>query len=413
MVFDIKINQSRGNTSVSNGKPNPSKPVRSSVYEVQKGDNLSIIAKKFGMTPDEFCKWTKFNKNKVLHIGDKIPGLTCVTLDKGSTLSSLVNKYDMDIAAFCAMNGMTSSEFNTHRPKAGVKFYVWKGYKKGNKKNSPVNQHKPQQAQSSTKTKNPTKTIKTTNTTRTQSTNNTNSKTQTTASFRVAQPNESVRIIGVNKKPPIPKDKNGNITAEVIKFNPKQPNSGELKGKTIMVNAGHGWKTNGAFDIGAPGTDINGHEIDEWRKNRDFAQNLIQELTAKGATVIFTAGHAQTVCDAKSKYKSDAFISLHCNASPDRSKKGLDVFYMTDNVTGKNFANIIGKKLRAQVKGDKESGRSTIGVLRRENQTPSILIELGFLTNKHDQLNIDSFGDRQKKMKLVADGIVEMLNSKK
>ena len=395
---------SSSNTSTAASASKPSNKGKTSVYTVQKGESLTAIAKKFGMTVDEFCKWTGFSKSKTIHPGDKIPNLMCAEIPKGKGLKALYESYGMDKEAFCAMNGIDVKKFNSYNPKAGEKFYVWKGFKKG----TPATTTQARSNNSVPAKKADSKTPAQSTVKKTEPTNN--KKQEITKPYSTAKVgSKSVRIIGSNKLPPIPKDDKGHITAEVIKFNPQTP-SGPLKGKTIMVNAGHGWKASGAFDIGAPGKDVNGKEIDEWRKNRDFAEELINELTARGATVIFTSGHAPLVCNAKAKYKADAFISIHCNGNERRSLNGLDVYYMDGSTKGNNFASLAGKKIRARVKKDTESNRGRIGVLRRESQIPSILLEMGYLTNSTDQLNVDSIATRKKQMKLVADSIVEYFN---
>lgn len=207
-----------------------------------------------------------------------------------------------------------------------------------------------------------------------------------------------------SSKPPIPLNEKGKVIAEVIKFTPSNPN-GPLTGKTIMVNAGHGWKENKIFDQGTSAVDSKGKTIPEWYKNRNFADKLITQLSAQGATVIYTAGSAKLVCDAKKQHKADMLISIHCNAAGSNPKKnGLEVFYPEGSDIGKKFAQIAERNLDKQVSfgpqngpndhcktiSDKTTRFEKIGLLQvNKNSTPSILIEMGYQSNEKDLKNID------------------------
>lgn len=234
----------------------------------------------------------------------------------------------------------------------------------------------------------------------------------------------SVATMGA--KPPIPKDKNGNIRAEVIKFVPSNT-SGPLAGKTITVNAGHGWAKNGRFKPGTQAKDSNNKTIPEWYKNRNFADKLIKKLTDQGATVIYTAGDASPVCDAKREFDSDLLISLHCNATPRKSKRGLEIYYpegsaeakkladLTDNHLDKlvSFGRKNGENDHCIVKSDKETQHKSIGLLQvRKDEIPSILVEMGYQSNETDLKNIDSRTFQNDSMDRVTDAIIEYLEGK-
>lgn len=228
-------------------------------------------------------------------------------------------------------------------------------------------------------------------------------------------------------RPPIPVNEKGEVIAEVIKFTPSNPN-GPLKGKTIMVNAGHGWKGNKTFDIGTHAADSNGKDIQEWYKNRNFADRLISQLSAQGATVIYTTGGAAPVCEAKGKYKSDLLISLHCNSVGNPKKNGLEVFYPEGSASGKRFAEIAESHLDKLVSFGKQGGpndhcvtksdivtqHKSIGILQRnKNTVPSILIEMGYQSNDKDLKNIDSRQFQENSMAKIVDSIKEFYGIKK
>ena len=214
---------------------------------------------------------------------------------------------------------------------------------------------------------------------------------------------------------PVAVTSKGQVVSETIKFEPYRNNTGELKGKVIMVNSGHGMKRQSTpqLDMGKPDAkDENGKQIEEWRKNRDYADILIQNLRKKGATVIFTNGDAVNACNEKRKHKCDLFISLHCNATANRKKSGVEIFYHEGATKSKDLADRTGKIFGLQqsdIKSDITTRFGKLGVLTNigPKNCPSILMELGYLTNPTDMRNIDSISDRQKKMDKLTKAIVQ------
>ena len=214
---------------------------------------------------------------------------------------------------------------------------------------------------------------------------------------------------------PVAVTSKGQVVSETIKFEPYRNNTGELKGKVIMVNAGHGMRHQSTpqLDMGKPDAkDENGKQIEEWRKNRDYADILIQNLRKKGATVIFTNGNDVNACNEKKKHKCDLFISLHCNATGNRKKSGVEIFYHEGSTKGKDFAVRTGKVFRLpqnSIKSDITTRFKRLGVLTNigPKNCPSILMEMGYLTNPDDMRNIDSIADRQKKMDKLTKAIVQ------
>ena len=96
---------------------------------------------------------------------------------------------------------------------------------------------------------------------------------------------DEANAIGAQHKRPVKRplpvvDSNGRIMATVKVFPPINK-SGPLKGKTVIVNAGHGGydKTSGLFDPGAAGADINGKIIEEWYKNSNRSAGFICKWT--------------------------------------------------------------------------------------------------------------------------------------
>lgn len=409
------------NSVSSNNKNLNNKAVtqqKASCYVVKAGDNLTQIAKKYNMTAKEFKAWTGL-KTDSIQINQKI-NLPQAKVPEGKGIYTLANKYNMDFNKFCELNNIPKP-YNEYSPKKDETFYVCKDFGK-TKLQETFGTDKPKETSTKT-TKTTTQTKKTTTTTKT-NTNNTvkyqgklyNKCTVPTCGYTEAiGGTHSVSHPG-GSYPSVPVDSNGNIVAEIIKFKPSA--KGKLSGKTIMVNAGHGWgyyNNNPMFDIGTSANDKNGKKLEEWNKNRNYADNLIASLCAKGATVIYTTGKAQQVCDAKKKYSADMLISLHCNASKNTNTEGLQVFYSANKSDGKNLAKCVKDKFQKNinsntiVKSDGETRHGRIGIIgvhSKGKQIPSILIEMGYMSNTKDILNIDSKTHRQKAMDQVTEAVI-------
>lgn len=219
------------------------------------------------------------------------------------------------------------------------------------------------------------------------------------------------------KRPEPVLDKDGNIVAGVEIHNPTS--KGPLSGKTIIVNAGHGGYNpkNGIFDPGTDAKDANGKVIEEWDKNKNFTDEIIPQLTSKGAKVVFMNGSAAAVMKAKEKYKAaDMFISIHCDSAPSNSaKRGQTVIYR--DAGDKALAEAVEAQVETHDWLSKETCNASndvrnLGVLRAVADMPSILIETGYQSNAKDLANIDSSKFRKEFAELLAQGVVDYVRSK-
>ena len=109
-----------------------------------------------------------------------------------------------------------------------------------------------------------------------------------------------------------------------------------LLGKVIILDAGHGGKDEGASS----------GPIKESKLNLILTKKLEKELTSRGATVYLTRKDNKDLSTTtinrkrndlynRAKYindiSPDMYISIHLNASPSPSWRGLQVFYTGNN----------------------------------------------------------------------------------
>ena len=184
-------------------------------------------------------------------------------------------------------------------------------------------------------------------------------------------------------------DKNGRITANIKTYNPI--GHGDLSGKTIIINAGHGGynPNNGFFDAGSANTDNKGNMVEEWSTNDALVKKLIPLLSLNGAKVIYMNGSAINIMNAKEKYNADMFVSIHCDSASNDEASGQRVIYRDNNKNNSRLAQLIEKNLEKNPDIDKETCITKqddrgLGVLKSSPSIPSVLIETGFLSNEDD-----------------------------
>lgn len=177
---------------------------------------------------------------------------------------------------------------------------------------------------------------------------------------------------------------------------------GGLKGKRITLDPGHG------------GTDPGTHGLETGLKEKEvtlpLAFRVKKILTQKGATVYLTRlsdrdvygpdatdqQELQARVDVAEKSGSDLFLSIHCNASTDRSVGGYSTYYTPKTPYDKRFAAILQKELMTTAnvpnRGIYDSGL----YVNRKSTMPSALVECLFMTNAREEqlLLSDSFLDK-------------------
>ena len=158
--------------------------------------------------------------------------------------------------------------------------------------------------------------------------------------------------------------------------------------KTIIIDIGHGGKDSGANGInGIQEKDtVMKIALEILRLNEQAEKPLDIYLTRYSDTLISLSDRTKL---AKT-LKADLFVSLHCNHSDNPNARGVEV-YLADAISEyANDATWFAFQLQATL--DKELGFESRGVkfanfqVLRENvdYCPSVLLELGFLSNKNE-----------------------------
>jgi N-acetylmuramoyl-L-alanine amidase len=183
--------------------------------------------------------------------------------------------------------------------------------------------------------------------------------------------------------------------------------TGELKGKLIVLDPGHGGQFAGAQGFVAE-EDVN---LQIALKTRDYLQ-------AKGAQVVMTrtsdtacsnAGYnADLSCrpNLATKMGADAFISIHANSGA-ASASGAESFWYNSSRGDQKLATLILDEIIEETGMKKRPVDYANFAVLRGSTVPATLIETGFVTNKSDAAKIGSPSYQDKFAKAIAQGIQE------
>lgn len=156
-----------------------------------------------------------------------------------------------------------------------------------------------------------------------------------------------------------------------------------LKGKKVVIDAGHGGKDSGA--IGSFFSTL------EKVVNLQVSNRLKDTFEAAGADVVMTRSSdlyltLQQRVDVSIQENADVFLSIHHNTHPDSRINGTITYFYSDE--DRQLANEIQNELvRYNGLNDLKARKGNYFVLR-ENPRPSVLIEIGYLSNYNDELKI-------------------------
>ena len=183
-----------------------------------------------------------------------------------------------------------------------------------------------------------------------------------------------------------------------------------LKGKKIVIDAGHGGKDAGA--VGPTG-------FYEKTANLATALKLQTELTSAGAIVkltrstdVFLELSERTSIANNSDY--DAFISIHADSFNAASKGSTTYYNTTVNFNGprseemaKDIQDNMIKSLGTYDRGVKEQSF----YVNRMNELPSILVELAFISNPKEEALLKSSTFQQKAAVGIKNGLEEYFSN--
>ncbi len=387
--FLRKLNNVKNITDKKNFTTGSQLQIQKLGYEVNEGDTYDSIAEKLGLTP-EYLK--AVNDGVELKQGAilDIPGII-YNVQSGDTLSKIALKTGISVEQLKAMNGLTSDKLSLGQ-ELKVLF--------------------------------------------------TDAEKAVTIKERdIFENRELIRQ---------PMYIDGKVVATRKVFEPTNLN-GPLAGKTIIINAGHGYKDQDVIDEGTAGR---GGLDPEWLINYDNSMRLVQRLQAKGAKVIFLQGHVDPIMEEmkKKRNNADLFVSVHVNSSETPTKDRTQVYYyrkenqdkktkkttVETSQSGKKLADIMegrfdkwipenetigedekfmrnvsipsGEKIRVQDYAQSEG--KNLAVLREANgkNMPAVLWEIGFMISPKGRERMSNPSLMKSYSDIMTESIVEYLN---
>ncbi len=176
-----------------------------------------------------------------------------------------------------------------------------------------------------------------------------------------------------------------------------------LIGKTILVDAGHGGVDPGA--CGRQGTrekDVNLEVI-------MLLKNLLEEA---GAYVVLSRSDDIFISLYERSFIAnylfaDSFISIHTNNHPNLNVQGIEVFHLPGRDDSKLLAQCVFDSIVKSTGFNGLGVKTNDFVVVREPQMPSILVELGFLSNFQEESIIKTFQFKEKAAAGIFQGIIK------
>ena len=216
------------------------------------------------------------------------------------------------------------------------------------------------------------------------------------------------------------------IHSESIPYSKKEPPlKAPLSSKSsfiILIDPGHG-----GHDIGAKGK----KGLHEKHINLDIAKRLQKKLLKSGFRVYMTRSKDQYISlwqrsSMTRTIKPHLFISIHTNAARSRSIYGIEIFYLSSTSSKLNgpfhkqnlwksyrFAKKVQYDLCKTLKAYNRGVKSARFFILKNSVVPSILIEVGFITNAWEEKKLTNAAYRDQIAQAISDAIYHYkINSK-
>lgn len=171
-----------------------------------------------------------------------------------------------------------------------------------------------------------------------------------------------------------------------------------LKGKVICIDPGHG-----GTDVGAIGH-IGGKEVYEKNITLSIALPLRDMLKSAGAKVVMTREtdkdvygpwadadpELQARCDVANEAYADAFVSIHIDSFSNSSVDGTTAYYNAKSSKDLLLAQMMHQATMNSLSIPDRGVKSNDFYVNVHTAMPSVLMEMGFITNGHRVIMLTS-----------------------
>lgn len=175
--------------------------------------------------------------------------------------------------------------------------------------------------------------------------------------------------------------------------------------KAVVLDAGHGGSDYGAIRAGINEKDI----------NLDIVKRVQAILATKNISVALTRDNDEFISlpdrtNICANNSPDIFVSVHVNSSAKPEINGIETHYYHEQ--GLQLANTVHACLVSNVKAkDRGLFKSKFYVINHTD-VPAILVEIGFISNSAERVELINEARKQQTAKAIAEGILKYLNSK-
>ena len=178
--------------------------------------------------------------------------------------------------------------------------------------------------------------------------------------------------------------------------------SNPLKGKTIVLDPGHGGSDQGASSS-TPSKSL------EKNYTLKTAKELKKLLNKEGAYVKMTRSNDKYVSLDDRNIKGDAFISIHNDALDSSNANGVTVYWFKDKQESlaQTLNSAIQKKALLTNRGSRQQNYQVL----RQTDIPAVLLELGYISNPTDESMINDQLHRQVVEQAIVDGLKQYFSS--
>lgn len=174
-------------------------------------------------------------------------------------------------------------------------------------------------------------------------------------------------------------------------YNVSSDTKSVLKGKIICIDPGHG-----GTDVGAIGH-IGGKDVYEKNITLSIALPLRDMLTSAGAKVVMTRDtdkdvygpwadadpELQARCDIANEAHADAFVSIHIDSFSNSSVDGTTAYYNAKSSKDLLLAQMMHQATMNSLSIPDRGVKSNDFYVNVYTTMPSVLMEMGFITNDH------------------------------
>lgn len=187
----------------------------------------------------------------------------------------------------------------------------------------------------------------------------------------------------------------------------------EKKTFKVCIDPGHGGYDSGAESYSGDYEKGITLKVAKELKKILEKQNIEVVLTRDSDNVTWSSilkEDLQARCDISNEEKADVFVSLHCNSEQNRNtSRGVETWCRFKNTDSEKLAESIQEEISSinwtKDRGLKYESDGELYVLKN-TEAASVLVEMGFLSNKKDAEYITSKKGQEECAKAIAAGII-------